>query len=196
MKARHLENLWQGETVVCIASGPSLTKEDCELVRKSGFKVIVTNNTFQMYPHANILYAYDAKWWLNYLDETRKFKGLKVTHNPTVYSDVISLNEQVWFEPYGNSGSAAISLAINMGAKNIILLGYECSKTNNKSHWHNDHPEDKGLSNCKSIDRWPKQFEQVANHAKHKQVNIINCSRNTALKCFKLGELSHALTAN
>ena len=196
MKVRKLQNLWQGETVVCIASGPSLNKEDCELVRQSKKKVIVCNNTFEIYPEADILYAYDAKWWSSYEEKVKTFTGLKVTHNANMYRDVLCLNEQIWFEPYGNSGAAAISLAINMGAKNIILLGYECSKTNNKSHWHDDHQEDKGLSNCRSIDRWPKQFEKVANHAWYNEVNIINCSRNTALKCFKLGVLSYALTAN
>ena len=57
---------WRGRTVVCIASGPSLTAEDCELVRESGCPVIVTNTTFRLCPWADMLYAFDRPWWNHY----------------------------------------------------------------------------------------------------------------------------------
>lgn len=57
---------WEGLTVACLASGPSLTAEDCEVVRASGVPTLVTNTTFRMAPWAAIVYGHDSKWWLHY----------------------------------------------------------------------------------------------------------------------------------
>src|SRR5690606_3319410 len=71
--------------VVCIASGPSLTADDCEAVKawraqEEGRGVIVTNTTFRLCPWADVLYALDAAWWKQYLREVRQvFTGALVT---------------------------------------------------------------------------------------------------------------------
>jgi hypothetical protein len=64
---------WVGETAAILASGPSLTREQCEAVRGKA-KVIAVNNQAidtdcdgvrvpAMAPWADVLYAADAKWW-------------------------------------------------------------------------------------------------------------------------------------
>src|SRR3546814_7286157 len=60
---------WDGMTVACIASGPSLTAEDCESIRTAGLPAIVTNNTWQLAPWADVLYAGDYQWWKRYGEE-------------------------------------------------------------------------------------------------------------------------------
>jgi hypothetical protein len=183
-----------GKTVVCIASGPSLTEYDCNLVRFSGFFTIVTNTTFRLCPWADILFAFDAKWWKLYHDEVvSQFSGRKLTYAQSVtyeYRDVETLNNQKWFNNFGNSGACAIGLAIAGKAQRIILLGYDC-QVNGKSHWHGDHPQ--GFSNMASMKRWPAQFKSVAIDAEHAGVEIINASRDTALKCFKRSKLEQVI---
>ncbi len=184
---------WKGRTVVCIASGPSLTEEDCETVRLAGHPAIVTNTTFRRAPWADVLFGFDGKWWREYGAEAKQvFQGQLATCSILGKSmGIHSFHQQHWFQPFGNSGTAAISLAIVGGAKRVVLIGYDCQKTGGQTHWHPDHP--KTLGNAKSIENWPRQFKRVAAEANTKGVEVLNCSRASALNCFKRAVLADAL---
>ncbi len=184
---------YAGRTVVCIASGPSLTEEDCEIVRSSGHPVIVTNATFRMCPWADVLFCFDAKFWERHSREIDAvFTGLKVSMSTAAKGlGVASTYQATWFKGQGNSGVCAIAFALAGNAKKIVMLGYDCQKTGGKSHWHGDHPL--GLSNCASIKHWPRQFAQIAAQARAQQIPVINASRQTALSCFDRGDLLEAL---
>jgi hypothetical protein len=182
-------------TVVCIASGPSLTAEDCELVRASGLPTIVTNTTYQLCPWATVLLAFDENWWkVHHAQVAKDFKGRRVTcsNNGAKYG-ALSLRtlRLMSFKPFGNSGAAAVSLAALAGAKKVILLGYDCQHTAGRTHWHGDHPAP--LGNAGSVGKWPKQFAQVAMYAKGRRCQVVNASRSTALTCFARSTLEEAL---
>jgi len=174
-------------TFVCIASGPSLTPEDCERVRKSGHKTIVTNTTFRLCPWADVLYGFDSRWWREYQDEVSSFKGEKLS-----FSQIAQNYGAKWKPVSGrNSGVCAIAVAMAKGARRIILLAYDCMFDGDRKHWHADHP--KGLNNADSITDWPRQFAMIAKHAKRLGVEIINASRRTALTCFPVAKLEDVL---
>lgn len=185
---------WAGRTVVCVASGPSLTVDDCDRVRASGHPTIVANTSFRRCLWADVLFAFDAKWWEAYraeVDET--FKGQRVTCCPggvKLGAAELLLNKQ-WFTSFHNSGANAVSLAITGKAKRVLMIGYDCQKTGGMSHWHGDHP--KVLSNVKSIDQWPTHFKNLSRLASAKGVQVINCSRETSLRCFPRAELEASL---
>ena len=65
--AGRLEPIWHGRTAVCIASGPSLTLEQCEIVRqwreRDGCRVIVVNDAYLLAPWADAMYFADVRWW-------------------------------------------------------------------------------------------------------------------------------------
>lgn len=183
---------WRGETVICIASGPSLTAEDCDLVR--GRVAIVTNTTFRLCPWAAALYAFDRQWWNRYIDEVRKvFAGRKLCQSQhLIRKDIECVRKMLGFRSFGNSGACAMSVAISAGAKRLVMLGYDCDYSDDgKSHHHGDHPE--GLRNCDTMPRWPGQFERLANYAMKRGVEVVNASRATELKCFPRAELADAL---
>lgn len=182
---------WKGRTVVCIASGPSLTADDCERVRVAGHPAIVTNTTWRLAPWAEVLMAFDSKWWKHYMPEVAGFAGHCFTVSPARLPGVRTLHGEQWFKHFGNSGTAALSLAIVGGAAKVVLLGYDCQKTGGKTHWHGDHP--KPLGNAKSIPRWPGQFGMVAKYAKREGVPVVNATRATALTCFPRVALEDAL---
>lgn len=52
---------------VCVASGPSLTVEQCELAREARrrgrCRIIVCNDNWRRIPDADLLYAGDGGWW-------------------------------------------------------------------------------------------------------------------------------------
>jgi hypothetical protein len=131
----------------------------------------------------------DLTWWKLYISEVNKsFKGERFSNNKQHASYNVTHVQNL--NGFGNSGAAAISLAVLYGAKNIILLGYDCQLTNNQSHWHGDHP--KILGNAKLIDKWQDKFEKLAQDLK--DVNIINATRETALNMFKKVNLEDAIS--
>jgi hypothetical protein len=193
MKDRAGRPEWAGRTVVCIASGPSLTAEDCEIVRASGHPVIVCNTTYQMARWADVLFACDARWWRHYHEDvTATFPGRKLTVDYVMeYLGVESLCASPWFQRYGNTGACAVSFGIAGNPDRVVMLGYDCQRKNGEVHWHGDHP--KGFTNGKSIALWPNIFRKVARQAEHAGVEVINASRVTALNCFERMELEDAL---
>ncbi len=184
---------WSGKTVVCIASGPSLTPEDCAVVQTYAHPVIVTNTSFRLCPWADVLFAFDSRWWTMYHPEVKaSFKGRLISHSRAVCDlGVETTWNAAWFNNHGNSGACAIALAVAGGASKVVLIGFDCQATGGQVHWHGDHP--KGLTNAASMKRWPSQFKAVAQDAHKQGVKVINASRQTALNCFKRQALEAAL---
>lgn len=89
-----------------------------------------------------------------------------------------------------NSGAQAINLAYLKDATRIILLGYDMQKTNGKNHWFGDHP--KGMHNG-NYSGFVSHFDRLAEDLKSAGVEVINCTRETALYQFKRAALSEAL---
>lgn len=175
---------------VCIASGPSLTNADCDAVRawrdsRSDRFVVVTNNTHTLCPWADYLYAMDNEWWRQHGKEVR------ATFTGNTYSRYGNYGTQKIPVHHGdNSGAGAILLAHYSGAKKIVLLGYDCQRTGGKSHWHKDHI--KPLGNTQSMPHWHKYFKECRRSIPD-SVEIINCTRETALTAFPLKGLEDEL---
>ncbi len=176
-------------TYIICASGPSLNQSDCALITRSGLPVIAVNSSWRAVPDCEYVYAGDLCWWdanigvlppsaalwtCNYRAHTRY--GLHLFDTDTRWAF--------------NSGQRSILFAASLGAENIILLGFDCSVADG-SHWHGDHA---GLDNptAESAERWRGEFASTA-RALAGKVNIINSSRQTALKCFRRLSLVEAL---
>jgi len=129
----------------------------------------------------------DRDWWLHHLDEVNSvFIGERFSNNNH------SNSFRTTYLPtncYANSGAGSIVAAALGGAKRIVLLGYDCQKTNGKAHWHGNHP--RGLGNASKIENWGAKFEELAKDYKH--IEIINASRETALTCFPKMDLDKCL---
>ena len=177
--------------IVC-ASGGSLTQEDVDYCKGKG-TVIVINNTYQLAPWADILFACDTRWWQAY-PEALEFKGRKASirykHPEVEYwpseNRINGLGEDVIYTG-GNSGHQSINLAYLLGASEIILLGFDMQFTDNKAHWHGDH--ERGLSQQHDFKGWIGHMNVLAGHLKKKGVQVYNCSRQTALECFERKDL-------
>jgi hypothetical protein len=186
---------WTGETVVCIASGPSLTADDCAAARASGARVIVTNTTFRDCPWADALFAFDADWWRHYIAEVRTtFAGrlfCQSSSSPRKGVEWPGLDPR--YRSFGNSGACAVALAVAAGARDIVLIGYDCQMTGGASHHHGDHPAP--LRNCDTLPRWHRQFARLAAWTGARGARVVNASRETALECFPRSALAGALPA-
>jgi len=97
----------------------------------------------------------------------------------------------------GNSGAAAINLAVQLGAKKIILLGFDMECTEGMQHWHS-HYKPKGQPNMKELRKLPfhrhiKCFEHVAKDAKRLGVEILNVSPHSQIKEIKKVQIQDVL---
>jgi len=182
-------------TTVVIASGPSLRQSDVDAVRGKA-AVIAVNDNYRLAPWADVLYAADPDWWLKEPD----FAGERWSTQPK------SAGQDAWpegdakrlgvnlidsiravglsFEPGlihqgGNSGYQAINLAVLMGARRVILLGFDLQISGGKIHHHADHAGKNPDS--VALKEWAKAFETIECPP---WLEIINCSRESALTCF------------
>jgi hypothetical protein len=179
----------KGKEVFCLASGPSLTEEDVELVRRwrnENRLVFVANTTYRIAPWADLLFAMDPGWWDVHKRDVRSFDGDKYTSCAKMLAGVTRLPLHQ-FNNFGNSGAAIVMLASVGGASCVYLLGYD-AKVTDKTHWHGDHP--KPLRNAPSADKWPAKFHNLSKSVRTK---VINCSRDTAIDAFPRMRLEDAI---
>lgn len=172
-----------------IATGPSLTRSDCDTLRGL-CKTIAVNNAVFYTPWADILYAGDAAWWKVYAKDIMWFKGERVTHQ--AYLRTRKFGGDGRFRRFGgNSGHQALQYAVHAGAKRVALIGFDHQRTGGRAHCHVDHKRHNDvdgemvtLGNAACLDYWVKIMNCSAKDAKRAKIEIINLSRKTALTCF------------
>lgn len=190
---------WHGETVVCLASGPSLTQADVDFCRGKA-RVIAVNDTHRLAPWADVLYAADAKWWRRF-GGVPEFKGLKYSILPNngvghwmddcEFQDIRILRNTGGggYDPDAtalrtgcNSGYQAIHLAMHFGAKRIVLLGYDM----HGDHFFGSHPDKSRPPFALCLSKFPTLVEPL----KTAGVEIVNCTPGSHIDCFPMGTLS------
>lgn len=214
----YVERVWEGRTVVCIGSGPSLKSEAVELTREQ--IVIAINDMYLLAPWSSIVYFADHKWWQWHSEGIEKvwpwirfsaeevkrafaeFKGQKVTiqHQPMASGpDIYALRndgaEGLCLKPDGirtgmNSGYQAVNLAILAGAKKVLLLGYDFKFEGERGHSHNGH---KNRMPAEAYANYAKKFATMAKDLRKLNVEIVNCNHNSALREFRFGNLEEEL---
>lgn len=173
---------WVGETVVCIASGPSLTQADCDQVRASGRRAIACCRSWERAPWADALYAMDHQWWKKYLGAVEDgFRGKRFTNKLMLHRYRVRALQGSGFRVCNNSGAGAIELARFLGASRILLLGYDQQHTDGKHHWHPDYPAPLGNARIGSIAKWTASFASLRKRLDADGVEYWNCTRETAL---------------
>ena len=155
-----------------------------------------------MIPDAPFHYACDSGWWNHHYNDVKAgFKGISHTindldhpdRNPDKKFDLVRFNSKYGdglgdeFIHYGksgggNSGFQAVNLAYLMGAKTILLLGFDMFGT----HYFGDHPA--GLAQSSPYNAFIQSFEAIT-----QDIEIINCTRQTALTCFPRKSLDDVL---
>lgn len=214
-------------TVVCLASGPSLTEDDVNYVRGKAL-VIAVNDTIRLAPWADVIYSSDQLWWAR---NHKKAKAIAAVHRnllvrinpkkgqmgPTRKNHcsgcrrILAANARCWCEgivtlenagPIGlslkedticygdNSGYAAVNVAVLLGAKRIMLLGYDMgADPKGRRHFY-----DTGAQTITSpYYKFRKRFATIVKPLEEAGITVINCSRRTALDAFPVAELRDVL---
>ncbi len=200
--------IWAGATVFCLGSGPSLTAADVEAVRGLG-RVICVNDTYKLAPWADALYACDATWW-GWHPDAAQFPGLRFTLDTTWETGKTDPNlaallpaltalrntGERGYDPDPsalrtgkNSGFQAVHLAVHLGAVRIVLLGYDMAATGLQTHFFGEHPRPSPspypyMAEC---------FRSLVEPLGLLGVEVVNCTRRTALDAFPTRRLEDVL---
>ncbi len=193
--------LWPGCTMVLLGDGPSLELQDVNAVRGRA-RVLAMNTSFRLAPWADVLWSYHTR-------DLQQVSGV----DPQTYRGLILSAEQApvpWplvaltaaegldLNPTGvchgnNSGYSAINLAVHLGAKRIVLLGYDCcAAEDGKVNFAR--PADYAGRRAYSFELWRKRFATLVAPLRAAGVEVLNASRRTALECFPRVVLEEALS--
>lgn len=196
--------VWKGQTVVAMASGPSLAKEHCEMVRAAGLRTGVVNDCYLMASFADVAYFADMKWWNWHKDreEWKAFSGQKCTINASSFQvDDVNVHvlrngggEGLSTDPTAiftgsHSGYQLLNILTLSGAALILMLGYDCRQVDGKKHWFGNHPDGTEPPYLAIKGRYNK----MAQAAEAAGIRIINCTPGSAIDSFQRGDLASIL---
>ena len=202
MQARvPIRNEWLGEKVFIIGGGPSLKNIDINLIQGKG-RVIALNNAYKIAPWADWLLFADAEWYKWHKDALVDIKMPVITsavneplEHDMKYHDFIVRwpkkgNWGLVEDPGGylvgdNAGQVAMSLAEYLGAKTIVLLGFDLNADipeNQPLQWHNEH---KRRSNTSMYtNSFIPNFIRTAPYYQKRGVYVCNVNPTSAIPCF------------
>lgn len=187
------------DTIICVASGPSINQKQIDQIKQSDRFTICVNRSFELLPNCDCIFACGIRWWYEYYELTQTYSpesklytiagigshfykkrkiGKEIIELP--YTSGVGLGKDQLIHG-GNSGYMAVNLAYLLGAKKIILVGYDHQHTNGKRHWHSDYNKKKFPYNADHIDRMVYNFEILAQDLINEEIDIVNCSIETAL---------------
>lgn len=190
--------------IVC-ASGPSLTQEIADIINrhKNDYIVVGVNDTYKIINVLDEHYAADDRWWEYWGDDFRKKYpnlsswssskiGQKYNCNLIEVKEFygLSLTNQ-YIHSGQNSGFQALNLSYLMGAKKIILVGYDMRPNYGKTHFFGSHPPE--LEVKSPYDIFCLNFYKIQPEIKK---IIFNSSKNSSLKCFEYIDLKELLINN
>lgn len=203
---------WEGETAAVMASGPSMTYELSDKICALGIRAIAVNNqgievdgVSAMAPWADILYAADNLWWMHNAEKALAFKGRKVTIVPTSGA-VRTQGEEILvmrnggttgfdsrtdhLRTGGNGGYQAVHLAAHLGAKRILMFGFDMHSKGGE-HWFGFHSWRVGHKG--NYDMFRARFDTLAPELLRRGIEVVNCTPGSALKCFPIMTLEEAI---
>ena len=191
---------------IVVCSGPSLTEEDARYVASLAAQgrctAIAVNDAYRLVRSPDILYACDHAWWRYHCQRYTRLgepailsicpDAQRYTGEPMAASEFgcklvelrvgrgIDASLTGVMRGYG-SGFQAVGLAVLLGARRIALLGADCMRAaDGRSHWFGEHPRE--LPNPQPFDLWVEDFDSLAEPAQRMGIEIVNCSRASAIR--------------
>ena len=194
---------WSGDVVAVVASGLSATREVVDKLQGK-CRVAVINNSYQLAPWADLLYAADDVWWQEH-KAAKQFAGLKVTckertakdhgiHFVNLFGDIDTDDDEIIEEPKGtigrggNSGFQLINIVTQAGCKKQIWIGFDFRG----DHWHSQHPRPLKNPSQRTLDKWCRRLDQQAFILETMGVSVRLVSEDSALTKFKKVKLEDA----
>lgn len=195
-----------------MASGPSLDAQTIERARWLPDFTVAVNDSWKLAPWADALWASDRRWWEISGPEEHQFTGRRLAPDTSHVRTVDPDTGLEWRAEHGiqlvdardafgfsfvpgrvhlghNSGFAAINLALQAGATEVWLLGFDMRfAQDGRRHWFGDHPAELANNDPSCFGPWVAQYEAAARMLPD-GIAIINATPGSALTCFQEGSL-------
>ena len=201
-----------GRTVAILASGPSMTQAQCDLVGATDWFAVAINETWRLAPWAHTLYGCDWEWWASLAPKVEEFRGTRVIGTvPNIrnkpqfppemegqaaqlqYLRVVAGQTQpLWNGPAVGAGSNSAFQVANWvarcGATRLVLLGVDCHSPN--AHWHGIHKHPLAKNQKPNLMKaWLMAWRNAAPQFTERGISVVNCSPGSAVDCFPRANL-------
>jgi hypothetical protein len=201
----YVPDLWPASTVAILGGGPSLSAEQVSRLH-SRVRVIAINDAYRLAPSADLLYFCDDRWYEWHREHLKSWRGLmaRLESPKHDFGDpgirVLKNYGDRGFTPVrdglmtgSNSGYQALQLAVLLGARRVLLLGYDMRADGARTHWFGDHPEPfrtaPGIYASLMLPRFATLVEPLGQRG----VDVINCTPGSALDVFPRATLESVL---
>jgi hypothetical protein len=184
------------EIMYVVAGGPSLHNYDWR--RLADKRVIAVNRAYETVPGAEAVYFSDRRffdWHKTTLlgHAGRLITGAKMDH-PAVERYTLTGHKGLDLTPGclrsgNNSGYAAINLAVHLGAKIIILLGFDMCFDGQRTHWHSGYVV---ANRQKQFSKMLPFFDTLKPALDKIGVTVINACSTSQIEAFVKIPLEHA----
>lgn len=169
-------------TFAVLATGPSMSQTVAETVR-GRCKVIAVSDAYRLAPWADALVSTDAKWWKHHADAL-KFAGEKWSAAPSFVQQHEGIRRFL-ADSHTNSGLLAMMVAQGMGAKRILMLGFDLGG----AHFFGAHPAPLKNTTPDRFEAFKRQFQ----YFQPRGVDIVNVTPGSALNCYRRSTLEAEL---
>jgi hypothetical protein len=195
------DRVWKGRTAFVLGGGPSL--RGVTLPAAIAPDTIAVNSSFRLCPAARVLFFHDYAWMAANLAAVEAWPGLVVTVSrlaAQALPERVKRIDALWGRPLGapppvrlgrSSGQTAVALAAAMGARRIVLLGFDMRVAAGRSHWHDEY-----ATEAPEFDIFRRAFDGWRAAAETAGIAIVNATPDSALFEFDAttlqAELAHA----
>ncbi len=202
----NLKRIYEDKTVLVLGGGPSHVEVDLNLL--SNCRLIAVNSSCRkvmgIATEEDILYFSDNSWSEIYKGLIDAWPGLVVTSNRNTKVrlgnlvhrlDLQDLTEYMQIKSdyvQGSSGHTAVCLGIRLGAKKIILTGFECdpNPSSGKTHGHGDYSQE----NIHAFEeRYIPGWTAMAKRFRELGCEVINSTLNSKVRDFTFVSLEQAI---
>jgi len=191
-----VEEIWPNSTVFVIGGGPSIASMQLGLLM--GQYVVGVNSAFHLDIPVAVTFFGDSRWLIWEYDSLcqKQYAGILVTcqaklKNPddlpikrlAKSKKTQGITEKRYEISWNNSsGGAAINLAYHLGARRIVLIGYDMGINNGRHNFHDSYPVGKPERN--PYRHFLKSFDRIKDDADKLGVEILNATPNSNLNVF------------
>lgn len=180
----------KGRPIAVLASGPSLTASDIDLLRSAGVPFVAVNTTWEIARDCCALVAGDYRWWKAHGKQV-DIETIKISRSPKAKKTFSTRTARSKIKGGYNSAMVAAEWCVQKGYGPVILLGVDCSLKNGVHH-HGPHTKTPDPDRAR-LHHWPRQWKRL--REAYPRAEIVNCSRHTELDTFPKRELEHVLCA-
>ena len=193
---------WSDRVVAVLATGHSVRLIDVSRLNRPGIATFAIKGSIEKAPWAEAVYGCDAPWW-KHVRGLPDYRGLKLAYAPKacdqfgcrkvgieVQKDELLTDAVGVVGSGGNSGFQATNLAVQFGARRIVLIGFDCQGPHwyGRNNWHGGNNPDVG-----SFRRWIAAWTRSAPVLKKLDVEVVNASPVSAITAFPKAGLAETL---